>query len=160
MICLFSFDLIHKKNFVHHKTYNFFFDFMKIGPNWKCVLRFCCLYIEDQVRTLCICNFATYWCILYTTIRGSFNKYLDIILPFLPPFCEDSFYTLIVDKNRHFLTPSPSSCPRSYWMPPWINQQWNVGPILSHHLFNLGLCLFIFSILLHRVSLFEFLTFI
>ena len=28
-----------------------------------------------------------------------------------------SFYTLIVDKNRHFLIP-PSSCPRSYWMAP------------------------------------------
>ena len=30
----------------------------------------------------------------------------------------DSLYTLRVDKNRYFLTPSPSSCPRSYWMPP------------------------------------------
>ena len=40
---------------------------------------------------------------------------------FLTPLpCVDSFYTLSVDKNRHFLTPShPSSCPRSYWMPPY-----------------------------------------
>ena len=33
-----------------------------------------------------------------------------------PPTCVDSFYTLSVDKNRHFLT--PSSCPRSYWLAP------------------------------------------
>ena len=48
---------------------------------------------------------------------------MDRILPFFdPPPCVDSFYTLSVDKNRHFLTPShPSSCPRSYWMSPNIS---------------------------------------
>ena len=33
---------------------------------------------------------------------------MDIILPFLThPPCMDSFYILSMDKNRHFLTPSP-----------------------------------------------------
>ena len=41
--------------------------------------------------------------------NGSFNIYVDRILPFFdpPPPCVDSFYTLSVDKNRHILTPSP-----------------------------------------------------
>ena len=40
--------------------------------------------------------------------KGSFNNYVDRILPFFdPPPCVDSFYTLSVGKNRHFLTPSP-----------------------------------------------------
>ena len=36
--------------------------------------------------------------------------------PFFDPSppCVDSYYTLSVDKNRHFLTPFPSSCPSSY----------------------------------------------
>ena len=32
--------------------------------------------------------------------------------------CVESFYTLSMDKKRHFLTPSLSSCPRCYWMAP------------------------------------------
>ena len=37
---------------------------------------------------------------------------------FWPPHpCLDGFYTISMDKNRQFLTPSPSSCPHSYWMP-------------------------------------------
>ena len=40
---------------------------------------------------------------------GSFNNYVDWILPPL----RGNFYSLSVDKNRHFLTSSP---PRSYWM--------------------------------------------
>ena len=41
--------------------------------------------------------------------KGAFNNYMDKILPFFDPNppCVDSFYTLSVDKNRHFLTPSP-----------------------------------------------------
>ena len=41
--------------------------------------------------------------------QGAFNNYVDIILPFFdpPPPCVDSFHTLSVDKNRHFLIPSP-----------------------------------------------------
>ena len=41
--------------------------------------------------------------------REAFNNYVDRILPFFypPPPCVDSFYTLSVDKNRHFLTPPP-----------------------------------------------------
>ena len=38
-------------------------------------------------------------------IKGSFNKYVDRILPFFdpPPLpYVDTFYTLSVDKNRHF----------------------------------------------------------
>ena len=39
--------------------------------------------------------------------KGSFNNYVDTILLFFdPPPCVDSFYTLNVDKNRDFLTPS------------------------------------------------------
>ena len=35
--------------------------------------------------------------------KGAFNNYVDRILPlFDPPPCVDSFYTLIVDKNKHF----------------------------------------------------------
>ena len=41
-------------------------------------------------------------------LGGAFNTYVDRILPFLTPsLCVDSFYTLSVDKNRRFLTPSP-----------------------------------------------------
>ena len=39
--------------------------------------------------------------------KGAFNNYLDRILAFLTLKCADSFYTLSVDKNGHFLTPSP-----------------------------------------------------
>ena len=45
--------------------------------------------------------------------KGSFNNYLDIILPFFDPPTSpgsprmDSFYTLSVDKHRYFLTPFP-----------------------------------------------------
>ena len=41
--------------------------------------------------------------------KGAFNNYVDRILPLFDPLspCVDSFYTLSVDKNRHFLTPFP-----------------------------------------------------
>ena len=32
--------------------------------------------------------------------------------------CVDSFYTLSMDKKRHFWPPPPSSFPHSYWMAP------------------------------------------
>ena len=56
--------------------------------------------------------------------KGSFNNYVDKILPFFdPPPCLDSFDTLSKDTNRHFLTfSSHPSCPRSYWMTP--NHGW------------------------------------
>ena len=45
---------------------------------------------------------------LLLTAKGAFNNYVDRILPFFdPPPCVDNFHTLSVDKNRHFLTPSP-----------------------------------------------------
>ena len=47
--------------------------------------------------------------------KGSFNNYVDRILPFFgppPPLRE---------QKQTFLTPSPSSCPRSYWMTPYGN---------------------------------------
>ena len=52
------------------------------------------------------------WYLLFirhtTCSMGSFINYVDRILPFFaPPPCVDSFNTLSVDKNRHFLTPSP-----------------------------------------------------
>ena len=36
--------------------------------------------------------------------KGSFNNYVDRILPFFdpPPPCLDSFHTLSLDKNQHF----------------------------------------------------------
>ena len=37
--------------------------------------------------------------------KGAFNNYVDRILPFWPPPCVDSFFTLSVDENKHFLTP-------------------------------------------------------
>ena len=37
-------------------------------------------------------------------------------------------------KNRNFLTPSPSSCPRSYSMPP----NWKYPTIYSAHLPKIG----------------------
>ena len=44
----------------------------------------------------------------YYVIVGSFNNYVDRILTFFdPPPCVDSFYTLSVDKNRHFWPPPP-----------------------------------------------------
>ena len=49
-------------------------------------------------------------CWMAPLLKGSFNNYVDRILPFFdppPPSCVDSFYTLSVDKNGHFLTPSP-----------------------------------------------------
>ena len=46
---------------------------------------------------------------LLISTKGSFNNCVDKSLPFFdpPPPCQDGFYTLSVDKNRHFLTPSP-----------------------------------------------------
>ena len=42
-------------------------------------------------------------------VHSTFNNYVDRILPFSDPPTSfmDSFYTLSVDKNRHFLTPFP-----------------------------------------------------
>ena len=68
-----------------------------------------------------------------------------IFLP--PPPCVDSFYTLSVDKNRHFWPPPPSSCPRSYWMPPYMK---------GLHDFVEGLYSFFFSVFKLR-ELLEFL---
>ena len=57
-------------------------------------------------------------------LKGAFNNYVDRILPFFdpPPLCVDSFHTLSVDKNRYFLTLSPSflvhvswDCPFLFW---------------------------------------------
>ena len=46
--------------------------------------------------------------------KGAFNSYVDRTLPFFdPPPAHDTFYNLSVDKKRHFLTPSLSSCPRT-----------------------------------------------
>ena len=47
-----------------------------------------------------------------TFYKGAFNNYVDRILPFFDPFpCVNSFlykgYALRLDKNRHFLIPSP-----------------------------------------------------
>ena len=38
------------------------------------------------------------------------------------PTCVDSFYTLSMDKDRHFWSPPPlpSSYPRNYWMAPYM----------------------------------------
>ena len=44
---------------------------------------------------------------LASVLKGAFNNYVDRILPFYASSCVDSFYTLTVDKNRHFSTPSP-----------------------------------------------------
>ena len=36
-----------------------------------------------------------------------------------------------VDKNRHFWSPPPSSCPRSYWMAPYLD--FNFAGLSSFH---------------------------
>ena len=57
-----------------------------------------------EIFRLCVSKFQCHNLI----IKGSFNNYVDIILPFLTsPLCMDSFYTLSVDKNRLFWPPSP-----------------------------------------------------
>ena len=77
----------------------------------------------------------------YHTGRYGFkNFYFDIwghskttyrIWPFYePPPCSDSFYTLSMDKNRHFWPPLPT--PHlvhllSYWMAPYYTLSVNVG---------------------------------
>jgi hypothetical protein len=45
--------------------------------------------------------------IRFDFVKGAFNNYVDKILPFFDT-CVGSFYTLSVDKNRHFLTSYPS----------------------------------------------------
>ena len=59
-----------------------------------------CDYCRDAKQETCM-----------TLVKGAFNNYMDRIMSFFspppPPPCVDSFYTLSVDKNRHFLTPSP-----------------------------------------------------
>ena len=61
-----------------------------------------------------------------TYVFGAFNNYVDQIFTFFDPLppCVDSFYILSMDKNRHFWPFSPSSCPRSCWMPPNMQLQW------------------------------------
>ena len=53
----------------------------------------------------------------------AFNNYVDRILPFFDPTPSsvNSFYTMSVEKQTFFdpLRPTPSSCPRSYWMSLW-----------------------------------------
>ena len=46
---------------------------------------------------------------IFTTYVGSFNNYVDIILPYFDylPTLMLTFFTLNVDKNRHFLTAYP-----------------------------------------------------
>ena len=62
-----------------------------------------CIVISDRTATT----------IFRYVHKGALSNYVDRNLPFFdpPPPCVDSFYTLSVDKNRHFLT--PSSCPRT-----------------------------------------------
>ena len=47
--------------------------------------------------------------IIHVLSKGAFNNYVDRILPFFdsPPPLRGQFFTLSMDKSRHFFTPSP-----------------------------------------------------
>ena len=55
---------------------------------------------------------------------GSFNDYVDMILPFFDhlPTSTWTFFSLYMDQNWHFLTTHPptSSCPHSFWTTPKV----------------------------------------
>ena len=69
-----------------------------------------------------------------TFYKGAFNNYVDRILPFFDsPPCVDSFYTLSVDKKRHYLI---HSSPPSHVVNEW--------PLME----NEGACDYFFLILL------------
>ena len=55
--------------------------------------------------------------------KGAFNNYVDRILPFFDtsPPARTVFIPWAWTKTDTFWTPPPSSCPRSYWMPPTTN---------------------------------------
>ena len=55
--------------------------------------------------------------------QWAFNNYVDRFLPFFEPplLCVDSFFTLSMGKNRHFLTPSPLTFPGSYRKAPYLD---------------------------------------
>ena len=92
----------------------------EIGKTFShCCVEFCHLKNESMIYfRKTISTRSNFWH-LYGSIPMSgltdfyngwaFNYYVDRILPFFdpPPSCVDSFYTLSVDKKRHFLTPSP-----------------------------------------------------
>ena len=58
--------------------------------------------------------------VINSACRGAFNNYVDMILTFFaPPPCVDNFIPWTWTKTDIFWPPpSPSSCPRSYWMAP------------------------------------------
>ena len=60
----------------------------------------------EVLPQLCIWSATTN---LHAIQRGHSTTWWTEFCHFLthPPNCRDSFYTLSVDKNRHFLTPSP-----------------------------------------------------
>ena len=105
---------------------------------------FCCSGLGQESSwwinsIFCVGKVSIWRCLLMLTFSGLYFLFYKYPMNFQqglvqPPVdwkwpkritvpCVDSFYTLSVDKNRHFLTPSPSSCPRSYWMPPNTNFQ-------------------------------------
>ena len=63
------------------------------------------------------CHFKNKWGIHVSW--GSFNNYVDRILPFFdPPPLRGQFLYPERGQKQTFFDPLPSSCPRSYWMAP------------------------------------------
>ena len=74
-------------------------------------------------------------------VWGAFNNCVDQILTNFDAFQflsgqKLTFYILPFDMWPPWTSHLPSSCPRSYWMPPWVNYfSWNqVWKLLAHSL--------------------------
>ena len=77
--------------------------------SWKIVLQPTTRFVAMTLGNSEFESVKNYKCLPLNMPKGSFNNYVDRNLSFFdpPPLCVDIFHTLSVDKNRHFLTPSP-----------------------------------------------------
>ena len=86
-----------------------------------------------KTATLQIHSEKSYCFFLYSVpivyvLRVSFNNYVDSILPFFDP-PPTPVWTVFIPwawtKTDIFWHPPPSSCPRSYWMAPYMANAYN-----------------------------------
>ena len=130
--CFFAHKKLKKppSKVAHNRPQNFFFMYWPGCPNQPRIDFSCHKYVPRRICSL-ICganrlfvdkvfnylfSFAMQLC-WHGGIQQLRGQNFAIFWP--PPPCLDSFYTLSVEKNRHFLTPSPQLFHvLSYWMAP------------------------------------------
>ena len=109
------------QNMIYFQSLSNFWDsFWKLTLILSDYLWYVLPKISDISEICIICNTRYVIHILLNQLcKGAFNNYVDIILPFCdhPPVWT-VFIPWAWTKTDIFWPPPPSSCPRSYWMPP------------------------------------------